>query len=187
MASPPWGSCSRSSLTPAHEVRFSPLPRTCFAPRLAFCAVGKLLASFTVGDMASGLVVEVGRGSAGLVPLMGKASVSNITVPLAFAVIPKALAMARLLVVASPFGILPLPPSRVRPLAPYCPISWHLTASNSPWLAPYCSSPATTLLIITAWYLNATGRWLASPLPGGSPRPPFFLPPAIYSTVAHLA
>jgi len=58
-ASPPWGSCSRSSLTPAHEVRFSPLPRTCFAPRLAFCTLGKLLASFTVGDMASGLSVEV--------------------------------------------------------------------------------------------------------------------------------
>jgi len=58
-ASPPWGSCSRSSLTPAHEVRFSPLPRTCFAPNLAFCTVGKLLASFTVGDMASGLSVEV--------------------------------------------------------------------------------------------------------------------------------
>jgi len=48
-ASPPWGSCSHSSLTSAHEVRFSPLPRTCFAPRLAFCTVGKLLASFTVG------------------------------------------------------------------------------------------------------------------------------------------
>jgi len=58
-ASPPWGSRSCSLLTPAHEVRFSPLPRTCFAPRLAFCTVGKLLASFTVGDMASGLSVEV--------------------------------------------------------------------------------------------------------------------------------
>jgi len=57
--SPPWGSCSRSSLTPAHEVRFAPLPRTCFAARLAFCAVGRLLASFMVGDTASGLSVEV--------------------------------------------------------------------------------------------------------------------------------
>jgi len=55
---------------------------------------GKLLASFTVGDMACGLSVEVGFGSAGLVPLMGKASVTNITVPLGFAVVPKALAMA---------------------------------------------------------------------------------------------
>jgi len=33
---PPWGSCSCSSLTPAHEVRFSPLPRISFAPRLGF-------------------------------------------------------------------------------------------------------------------------------------------------------
>jgi len=54
-----WGSCSCFSFTPAHEVRFSPLPRTWCAPRLAFCAVGKLLASFTVGDMASGLSVQV--------------------------------------------------------------------------------------------------------------------------------
>jgi len=58
-ASPPWGSYSRSSLTPAHEVRFSPIPCTCFAPRLAFCTVGKLLASFMVGYMACGLSVEV--------------------------------------------------------------------------------------------------------------------------------
>ena len=52
-ASPPWGSCSRSSLTPAHEVRFSPLPRTSFAPRLGFCTVGKLLATLTVGVAVS--------------------------------------------------------------------------------------------------------------------------------------
>jgi len=91
----PWGSCSRSSLTPAHEDRLSPPPRTCFAPRLAFCALGKLLASFTVGDRASGLSVEVGFGSAGLVPLMGKASVSNMTVLQGFPVVRKALGMAR--------------------------------------------------------------------------------------------
>jgi len=47
--SPPGGARSRSSLTPAHEVRFSPLPRTCFASRFAVCTVGKLLASCTVG------------------------------------------------------------------------------------------------------------------------------------------
>ena len=93
---------------------------------------------------------------------MGKASVSNITVPLGFAVAPKALAMARWSVVASPFVILPLPPSRFCPLAPYCPISWHLTAKNSSpgwhptaplWLAPYCYSPAgTLLLIVVGWH-----------------------------------
>jgi len=45
--------------------------------------------------MASGLSVQPGFGSAGLVPLMGKASVSNITLSLGFSVVPKALAMAR--------------------------------------------------------------------------------------------
>ena len=58
--------------------------------------------------------------------------------------------------------ILPPPTSRFRPLAPYCPLSWHLTAKNSSpgWhptapfppagslllpslrLAPYCSLPS---------------------------------------------
>jgi len=75
-------------------MKFGSLPRTCFARRLAFCTVGKPLASFTVGDMVSRLSVEVGFGSAGLVPLMGKALVSNFTVSLGFAVVPKALAMA---------------------------------------------------------------------------------------------
>jgi len=46
---PPRGSCSCSWLTPAHEVRFSPLPRTSFAPRLGFCTVGILSSSLTVG------------------------------------------------------------------------------------------------------------------------------------------
>ena len=41
-----------------------------------------------------GIIFADGFGSAGLVPLIGKASVSNITVLLGFAVIPKALAMA---------------------------------------------------------------------------------------------
>jgi len=93
-ACPPWGSCSRSSLTPAHEVRFSPTPRICFALRLALCMVGKHPASLMVANMVSGLLVEVGFGCAGLIPLMGKASVSNITVPLGFPVVPKDLAMA---------------------------------------------------------------------------------------------
>jgi len=51
---------------------------------------------------------------------MGKASVSNITVSLGFAVAPKALAMARLSVVASPLAILPLPPPGS--------VRWHRTA-----------------------------------------------------------
>jgi len=135
--------------------------------------VGKLLTSFTVGDMVSGPSVEVGFGAARLVLLVGKASVSNIMVPLGFAVLPKALAMARLSVVASPLTILPLPPSRSRPLAPYCPISWHLTADPPLRLAPYCSPPAGTLLpvLLTGWHPTArlpgwhppSARWLRSP------------------------
>jgi len=97
--------------------------------------------------------------------------------------------MARLSVVASPLAMLPLPPSRFRPLAPYCPLSWHLTANPPPRLAPYCSPPppAGTLLLPIGWHPTANHRWLAPPLPGGSARPPASLPPAIYSTVAILA
>jgi len=104
---------------------------------------------------------------------MGKASVSNITVSLGLAVAPKALAMARWSVVASPLAILPLRPSRFPPLAPYCPLSWHLTAKKLlSRLAPYCSPPS-------GWHPTAT-HWLApycspsrqaSPLLGGSARP----------------
>jgi len=104
---------------------------------------------------------------------MGKASVSNITVSLGLAVAPKALAMARWWVVASPLAILPLPPSRFRPLAPYCPLSWHLTAKNSsPGWHPTAPPPS-------GWHPTASHRlapycspsWLASPLLGGSARP----------------
>jgi len=57
--------------------------------------------------------------------------------------------------VASLLAILPLPPSQFRPLAPYCPLSWHLTANPPPRLAPYCSPPAGTLLLITGWHPTA--------------------------------
>jgi len=78
--------------------------------------------------------------------------------------------MARLSVVASPLAILPPPPSRFSTLAPYCPISWHLTANPPHRLAPYCSSPAGTLLLLSGWHPTAHHRRLASPLPGGSAR-----------------
>ena len=91
---------------------------------------------------------------AGLVPLMGKATVSNITVSLSFVVVSKALAMASLPVMASPLTILPLPPSLFCLLAPYCytPLpGWHPTAPRR--LAPYCYSPAgTILLIVVGWH-----------------------------------
>jgi len=128
---------------------------------------------------------------------MGKASVSNITVPLGFVVVPKALGMARLSAVASFFAILPPSSSQFCPLAPYWyhPLpGWHPTGTHR--LAPYCYSPAGTLLLLTGWHPTATHRlapycyspagtllplltgghptahrrWLASPLPCGSAR-----------------
>jgi len=59
--------------------------------------------------------------------------------------------------VASPFAILPVPPSRLRPLAPYCPLGCHLTAKKLlPGVAPYCSPPlAGTLLLLTGWHPTA--------------------------------
>ena len=59
---------------------------------------------------------------------------------------------------ASPLAILPLPLSRFRPLAPYCPIGWHLTANPPHRLAPYCSPPAGTLLLLTGWHPTALHR-----------------------------
>ena len=47
---------------------------------------------------------------------------------------------------ASLLASLPPPPSRFRPLAPYCPLSWHPTATHR--LASYCYSPAGILLLI---------------------------------------
>jgi len=86
---------------------------------------------------------------------MGKASVSNITVALGFVVVPKAVAMARLSFLASPFAILPPSLSRFFPLVPYYYFpfpGWHRTAHYR--LAPYCSSLAGI----------PSNRWLHSPL-----------------------
>jgi len=58
--------------------------------------------------------------------------------------------MARLSVVATPLAILPPSSSRFRPLAPYCPISWHRTAETLP--------QAGTLLLSTGWHPTATHR-----------------------------
>jgi len=94
---------------------------------------------------------------------MGKASVSNITVPLSLVVVPKALAMARLSVVASPFAIFAPSASLFCPLVPYYhnpPPGWHRTAHHR--LAPraYCSPLAGI----------PSARWLRSP-----PYPPRLL------------
>ena len=110
-----------------------------------------------------------------LVPLVGKVSVSNITVQLGFVVVPKALATARLSAVASRLAILPPSISRFCPLAPCCPVSWHLTAAFLSlagtlllavgWhptarrrLAPYCSPSAGTLLLAGGWHPTARRR-----------------------------
>jgi len=88
---------------------------------------------------------------------MGKASGSHITVSLGLAVAPKALAMDRWSVVASPLAILPLPRSRFRPLAPYCPLSWDLTAKNSSsgWHPTAPPPLAGTPLLLTGWHPTA--------------------------------
>ena len=90
---------------------------------------------------------------------MGKASVSNVTVLLGLFVVPKALAMACLPVVASLLAIVPPTTSRVCPLAPYCPfplLGWHPTAHHR--LAPYCSLSAGTVLLIMGWHPTAHHR-----------------------------
>jgi len=118
--------------------------------------------SFSLRSRSASRCRTLGRSRprlAGLVPLMGKASVSNITVPLSFVVIPKALAMARLSAAATLLAILPPSPSRFCPLAPYCyhPLrGWHPTTHHR--LAPYCYSPAGTLLLLTGWHPTATHR-----------------------------
>jgi len=113
--------------------------------------------SFSLRSRSASRCRTLGRSRprlAGLVPLMGKGSVSNITVSLGFVVVPKALAMARLSGAASLFAILPLSFSRFCPLAPYCyhPLpGWHPTAYSR--LGPYCFSPAgTLLLIVVGWH-----------------------------------
>ena len=97
---------------------------------------------------------------AGLVPLMRKPSISNISVPPGLLVVPKALAITHFSAVPSLFAMRPLPPSRFYLLAPYC-----YTPS---WLAPYYFPSATILLLLTGWHAPAPDCWLASPLPGGS-------------------
>ena len=119
-APPPRGSRSCSSFTPAHEAQLSPLPRTCFAPHLAFCMVGKLLASFKVSVMASGLLVVVPFGFVGWYICWGKRRFVTPRSRPGFVLIPNTIAMPRLLAAASLLAILPPSSSWFCPLAPYC-------------------------------------------------------------------
>jgi len=94
-----------------------------------------------------GLSVEVGLGLLPLYLWWGKPQLVTSWSCRGLVVVPKAIAMAHLSAVASPFAILPPRPSRFCPLARYFPLSSDLSASPPPWLAPYCYSPAGTLLL----------------------------------------
>jgi len=111
-------------------------------------------------------LVKVGTGLLALYLRWGKPQLVTSRSRLSLVVVPKALAMACLSAVASPFAILPPPPPgsvrwhRTAPLAgtlllepPPPPASilllstgWHPTAALR--LAPYCYSPADTLLLL---------------------------------------
>jgi len=166
-----WGSRSCSSLTPTHQVRFSPLPRTCFAPRLAFARS----ASFSLCSPSASRCWTLRRSRselAGLAPLMGKASVSNIMVSS-----------------RSRPGLVPVSSSSQKPiLSPLCRL-WLACAcsclhppSGSVRLHPTAKfhSLAGTPLLIIGWHPPATrrlarycssllagipsARWLRSPI-----------------------
>jgi len=117
-----------------------------------------------------GLLVEVGLCWLGFYLWWGKPRLVTSWSRPSLVVVPKAFAMARLSAVASLLAILPEHPSRFRPLAPYCPISGHLTANPPTQLASNWSPLAGTLLLLTRWHPTGHRRWLASPLPGGSAR-----------------
>jgi len=137
---PPFrGSCSCSSLTPAHEVRFSPLTPHFLSISLRFCTVGISLSSFTVGAELSkpfGKYLSVSatwscRGTLRLVTsashlrfAFGKASAAVTLVgrlkrlnclPLPILPPPPSWSSSRCSVTATPFPLSP-PPQ----LAAYC-------------------------------------------------------------------
>jgi len=161
LATPPCGSRSCSSLTRSSS---SVLPLT---PHLLCTSLSLLhrqkASRFVHGRRYGvGLSVKVGLGLLGLYLWWGKLRLVTSWSCLGLVVVPKAIAMARLSVVASPLTILPPPPSRFCPLAPYYPLAGTLLLKPPSWLAPYCYSPAGTLLLLICWH--PTARWLRSPL-----------------------
>jgi len=106
------------------------------------------------GRYGVGLSVKVGLGLRGLCLYWGKARLVTSWSRPGPVVVRKPLAMVNLSVLPSPLAILPPPSSRFLPLALYCLFSWHLTAylplgwhpTTTHQLAPYCYSPAGTLL-----------------------------------------
>jgi len=134
-----------------HEVQFSPLPNTFCALRLAFCIVRKLLALFTVGVMVCRLL-PLARGSPwvpGLVPLIGKSSVSNIAGMAWFCHRPKSPCCGLLVgggssVRDASFFLLPFFSTWtvvLQDLAPYCPIillNFHIPPLLRPVVVLHC-------------------------------------------------
>ena len=112
-----------------------------------------------------GLSVNVGPGLLGLYLWWGKPLLVTSRSRPSLVVVPKALAMACLSVVASPFAIPPPPPPssvrwhRTAPLAGTLLLilhpGWHPTAPHR--LAPCCCSPAGTLLLLLLYLLPAIG------------------------------
>ena len=127
-------------------MRFFPLPRTCFTSHIAFCTVGKLHALFMLGVTVSGLSVEVGIGLLDLYLRWAKSRLVTSTSRLSLVVIPKALGMARLSVVANPCKILPSPSSQFCLLALSWYRSWHPTTSSSSLIV------ASLLGYTQSWY-----------------------------------
>jgi len=139
LALPPCGSCFHSSLTPAQEVRFSPLTPHLVRTSLRFCTVGFSLSSFTVGvehskPFAKYLSVPVMRDCRGTLPLVTSACHLRFVFAKASAAVA---IVARLKCLDSlPLPILPPPPSWSSSLC-------SVTATPSPLsppppLAPYC-------------------------------------------------
>jgi len=140
---PPRCSCSCASLTPAHEVQFSPLPRTSFAPRLGFARFSGISPpSLMVGaelskPFAEYLSVSVMWSCRGTLRLVTSAPHPRFALGTAWAGVtlvgrlkcldclpphiflsPPSWASSRCSVTATP-----TPPSSH-------PLSWHLTASR---------------------------------------------------------
>jgi len=115
-ASHPWGSCSRSPLTcPCCSV--PPITPHLLCPSLSILH-GRKASRFVQGrHYRVGLSVEVGLGLLGSYLWWGKPRLVTSPSRLSSVVIPKALAMAGLSVVASLLAILPSPSSRFCPLA----------------------------------------------------------------------
>jgi len=139
---PPRGSCSCSSLTPAHEVRFSPLTLHFLCTWLRFCTVGVSLSSFTVGAELSkpfgkNLSLSAMWSCRGTLRLVTSASRLRFAFAKASATVTLVGRLKRLNCL--PLPILPHHPLGLRPVArlqlhPFPSLhifSWHLTGPFS--------------------------------------------------------